>query len=103
MTPGSLLDVRDQPEGATLRVRVKPRASRDGIAGAREGALVVGVCAAARDGAANEALVRLLARAARVPPSAVTILRGAAGRDKLLRFLGVSATDLLGRLVPPHA
>ena len=33
-----MLDVRDADGGSTLRVRVSPRASRDALAGEREGA-----------------------------------------------------------------
>ena len=47
------LDLRDTGDGVTLRVRVKPRASRDAIGGEREGALVVRLSAPPVEGAAN--------------------------------------------------
>ncbi len=50
------------------------------------------------DGEANAALVRFLGRTLRVPPSSVSILRGAAGRDKLVRVDGLAAAELLRRL-----
>jgi uncharacterized protein (TIGR00251 family) len=90
--------IRDHDGGATLRVTVKPRASRDAIAGPKDGALVVRLAAAPVDGAANASLQKLLARTLRVPPSSIEILRGATGRDKLLRFASVSAAELRLRL-----
>jgi hypothetical protein len=92
------LDVRDTPGGLTLRVRVQPRASRDGIGGEREGALVVRLTAPPVEGRANEALARLLGRALGVPPSAVRVVRGATGRDKRVAVAGVSAAAALERL-----
>jgi len=82
----------------TLRVRVQPRASRDAIAGERAGALLVRLTAPPVEGAANAALLRLVARALGVPPSSIEILRGATGRDKLLRIAGVAA-GAVARLV----
>ena len=95
---GTVLDVRDGEEGATLRVRVRTRASRDALAGEREGALLVRLAAPPVEGEANDALARFLGRALDVPPSSVTILRGASGRDKLLRIAGLTASALRQRL-----
>ena len=85
-------------EGATLRVRVQPRASREGIAGERAGALLVRVGSPPAEGAANQSLLRLLARELRLPASSIRILKGEAARDKLLLFLGVDAPTLSARL-----
>lgn len=90
--------MREHAEGATLRVRVKPRASKDAIEGVHEGTLNVRLSAPPIEGEANAALQRLLGRAARVPPSSVKILRGTSGREKVLRFAGLSAAELLLRL-----
>ena len=93
-----MYDIRDADGGATLRVRVSPRASRDALAGERQGALVVRVTAAPVDGAANAALTRVLARILQVPASAVEVRHGAAGREKLLHVRGLDAKALLARL-----
>jgi uncharacterized protein YggU (UPF0235/DUF167 family) len=82
----------------TLRVLVKPRSARDAVDGVRDGALVVQVTALPAEGAANEALVRLLGRALGVAPSVVRILRGAAGRRKLVSVAGLSASGVRARL-----
>ena len=93
-----MLDVRDADGGSTVRVRVSPRASRDAVGGERDGALVVRVTAAPVDGAANDALARVLARALHVPPSAVAVRQGASSRDKLLHVAGLDSDTLRARL-----
>ena len=93
-----MIDVRDVDGGASLRVRVVPRASRDEVGGERAGALVVRLTAPPVEGAANVALARVLARRLGVPPSSVAIVRGATGRDKRLVVSGLSATVVLSRL-----
>ena len=93
-----MLDVRDAEGGATLPVRVLPRASREGLGGEREGALVVRVSAPPVEGAANQAVTRLVARALGVAAGAVEVRRGTSGRDKLLHVRGLSASDVRARL-----
>jgi hypothetical protein len=81
-----------------MRVRVKPRASREEILGAREGALVVRLTAPPVDGAANHALCRLLGKRLGVPPSAVVIAAGSTGRSKLVVVNGLTAQEARARL-----
>ncbi|HVR70419.1 MAG TPA: DUF167 domain-containing protein [Vicinamibacteria bacterium] len=92
------MDIREDADGITLRVRVQPRASRAGLGGAREGALVVRLAAPPVEGRANAALVRLLGRVLGVAPTAVTLVRGTSGRDKLVRVRGVRLADVRARL-----
>ena len=73
-------------DGVSLRVRVKPRASKSRVLGEREGELEVAVSAPPVDGAANEELVRILAEHFDVPKSSITIARGATGRSKIVRI-----------------
>ena len=53
-----------------------------------DGAVQVKVRAPADKGAANEAVIALLAEALGVPPSRITLLRGATSRQKLFRVEG---------------
>ena len=85
-------------DAATLRVRVQPRASREAIVGWREDALRLAVTAAPVDGEANEAVRRLLARALGVAPSAVSLVRGGHGRDKVVRVEGLTGAEMRSRL-----
>jgi uncharacterized protein (TIGR00251 family) len=82
----------------TLSVRVQPRAAQDALAGVRAGALVVRLNAPPVDGRANEALLRFLGRVLDVPPSAITVVRGASGRDKVVRIAGTNAATVRARL-----
>ena len=82
----------------TLRVRVKTRSSRDALAGEREGALVVRLSAPPVEGAANEALVRVLGKALGVGPSHIRILSGTTGRQKRVAVSGVGIEEVRTRL-----
>ena len=92
------LDLRDTAQGVTLRVRVQPRSSRNGLGGEREGALVVRLTAPPVEGRANQALARMLADALGVPPSAVQLVRGDSGRDKVVAIAGIDAATARARL-----
>lgn len=92
-------DYLSEREGsALLRVRVQPRARRDEIAGERAGALLVRVTAPPAEGRANDAVRRLVAKVAGIPPSRVVVVQGASARDKLLRLEGLSAAEAARRL-----
>jgi uncharacterized protein (TIGR00251 family) len=82
----------------TLRVRVRPRASRDEIVGQRDGALVVRLTAPPAEGRANKALCRLIARRLGIAPSRVSLVSGAKSRDKLLQIEGLESTEIARRL-----
>ncbi|GMV86490.1 MAG: hypothetical protein AMXMBFR80_23450 [Dehalococcoidia bacterium] len=72
---------------ARLPVRVTPRASRDGIDGFDpEGVLRIRVTAAPADGAANAAVVKLLARALDLAARDVVLVSGATGRRKVFEI-----------------
>lgn len=79
-----------------FRVRVAPRAASSLIDGERDGALVVRVTAPPAEGAANEAVIRILARALDLPPSAVRLVRGSRGRTKVLSVPAAAEHRLLG-------
>lgn len=80
---------------ARLHIRVTPRGGRDAIEGIRDGALRVRVAASPVDGAANVAVVRLIAGAVGVPPSAVRIVGSATGRRKVIAIEGLDQAALI--------
>lgn len=91
---------REGPTGLELRVRATPRGGRDALAGVEvladgRAVLKVRVRAAPEDGAANEAVRRVLARALGCPASAVSLAAGATARVKTFRIDGDGAA--LGR------
>jgi uncharacterized protein len=84
---------------ADLDIRVIPRAGRSGIAGLREGALLVKLAAAPVDGAANQELIALLAKALRIPKRDITIVLGERARTKRVRIAGLDRDEALARLI----
>ena len=66
-----------------LPVRVTPGARSEQIE-VSQGVLAVKLRAKPQDGAANAALIRIVAKAIGCAPSQVDLLRGATARDKLL-------------------
>jgi uncharacterized protein (TIGR00251 family) len=70
-----------------ISIRVTPRSAKPGIGGWREGAdgreeLEVRVAEAPADGAANDAVIKLLAKSFGISRSEVTIISGEASRHK---------------------
>ena len=82
------------PGGAAVAVRVIPRAGASAVAGFRNGALLVRLAAAPVEGAANAALVSLLARTFGVAPRQITIVAGSRRRDKRVSVGGADPLTL---------
>lgn len=87
--------------GVRLPVRVSPGASRDRIVGAHGDALKVAVAAPPERGAANARLCELLAAALGVPRRSVSVVAGAASRDKVVQVLGLDVEAVRARLHIP--
>ena len=93
-------------DGVVFEVRVAPRASREKIVGVHDGALKVALTAAPVDGAANAALIKLLAKRLGIAKGAVEIVHGAHARTKTLHARGVSREAVRAALLsaaPRHA
>jgi hypothetical protein len=83
--------VRQEGEAVSLRVHLQPKTSREGILGEADGILKLRVTAPAVDGRANEACLRLLAKALDLPPSRLQIVSGQHARLKTIRITSASA------------
>jgi uncharacterized protein (TIGR00251 family) len=82
-----------------LRVRVQPRAARAAVGQWRaDGTLTLRVTAPPVEGRANAAVGALLAAALGVPASAVRVVHGERGRDKLVRVTGLTPAEIRRRL-----
>ncbi len=81
-----------------LIVRVIPRASKTGVAGLRDQAVLVRVGAAPVDGAANAQVLRTLADALGLPLRALTLVSGHTSRTKRIRIEGLTADAALRQL-----
>ena len=93
---------RTRADGLEIRLRVTPRGGRDAIDGIEtlsDGTRVlkVRVRAVPEDGAANDAVQRLLAKALQIPRSAVRLEAGATARLKTFLLAG-DAQGLIERL-----
>jgi uncharacterized protein (TIGR00251 family) len=82
--------------GVRFPVRVQPRGSRDAIEGVHDGALKVRLSAPPVDGAANEALIALLANRLSVRRRDVRIVTGASSRVKVVEVDGVGVDRVRG-------
>lgn len=89
----SELRIQEANDSVSFEVRVASRASRNAIIGVYEGALKVALTAPPVEGAANDALRKLIAKALSVPKSDVEIIRGERSRNKVLRVYGRCARD----------
>jgi uncharacterized protein (TIGR00251 family) len=87
----SQLELEERAGTVRLRVRVKPRASKDRVVGVRDGMLEVAVAAPPVDGEANLALCSFLAKTLGLPRSAVQVVSGETARFKLLSLSGLDA------------
>lgn len=85
-------------ESALLRVRLTPKGGRDALIRRDGEVLYARVAAPPVDGAANRALIALLAEALHIPKSRIALQSGQTGRDKLLRVEGLDAEALEARL-----
>ena len=81
-----------------LKVRVNPRSSRNEVVGWRDDVLAVKLTAPPVEGAANKACIEFLADELRVKKSQVTLVSGAASRDKVFEIASISQAQLHRRL-----
>jgi uncharacterized protein (TIGR00251 family) len=77
--------LQDRKKGATLAVRVTPRASKNEIVGIlNDGTIKIHLTATPVEGKANEALLKFLAKLLDVSISQLKLVAGASGRNKLI-------------------
>lgn len=92
------LDIREHANGVTFSVLVLPRSKENRIVGISEGALKVKVTAPPVEGAANEALIKLLAQTLRVRKSHLEILKMKTSPRKLIQCRGLTLKEFESRL-----
>ncbi|WP_438950913.1 DUF167 family protein [Porticoccus sp.] len=69
-----------------LRCRLQPRATKDEIVGLQGDRLKIRITAPPLDGRANQHLIALVSRWFGTPKSAVSLVQGETGRQKILRI-----------------
>lgn len=92
------LIVQDTKDGAILTIHIQPRASTTECVGIHGDAIKIRVAAPPVDGAANDQLIRFLARQLSVPTTSVQIHSGSGGRHKRVLVKGATAQLIQARL-----
>lgn len=90
----SALALTRRTSGVRFSVHVQPRASRNEVTGVHNGALRVRLQAPPVDGAANAALVELLAGSLGVPRRSVRVIAGETARLKIVDVDGIAPDDV---------
>ena len=90
--------LRPEPYGVSLSVKLQPRASINQIGEALGNELKIKVSAPPVEGAANEALIKLLADKLGCPRNRVELFRGHTSRHKMLKLHGFSPETVLEKL-----
>lgn len=80
-----------------ISIRVIPRSSKNALEW-EHGSLKARLTAPPVDGAANEALQELLAKRLALPKRAISIVRGATSRQKVVEIVGLTLIDIQHRL-----
>jgi len=83
---------------ASLLIHVQPRARRTEVVGWHGDALKIRVAAPPVEGAANQELLRFLAKRLALPVARVRLVTGNTGRRKRLEVAGLDTVTLLERL-----
>lgn len=96
------LDLKQHPDGFSLRVRVIPKAHRNAVAGVEDGALVVRLVAPPVEGKANLALLEFLGAQLGVRKHQLQLLSGQKARHKVVKVEGVEQAAL-ERLAGPES
>jgi uncharacterized protein (TIGR00251 family) len=86
--------LKAQPDGVLLAVKVQPRASRDEIGEPLGNELRIKVTAPPVDSAANEAVVKLLAKTLGVGRGSVELVRGQTSRHKVFKLHGLKVDEV---------
>lgn len=87
----------DRLGSVRVEILVRPNASRGGVGGSHDGALVVRVTEPADRGRATRAALRALATSFSVPPRDVTLVRGSTSRRKLVDIAAAEEKEPLLR------
>lgn len=93
-----MISVKQSASGATLALKVHPRAKRNAITGEVGDALKLSLTAPPVDGRANDACIEFFANLLKLPRSSITIASGQTSRNKVIHIAGLSAAELRRRL-----
>lgn len=81
-----------------FKVKVQPRASKNGLAGVIGDAVKLRITAPPVDGEANKAVIQFFAHLFHLPQKEVEIVSGLSSRSKMVALSGVAADQALKTL-----
>lgn len=84
--------------GVKLTLFIQPKASKNEIIGAHNGALKIKITAPPVDGKANAELVEFLSEILEIPKRQIEILKGETGRNKSVEIFGLSEDEVQKKL-----
>ena len=90
-----MLDIREDSDHVTIKIKAKTKASESAILGVRGDALLVAVTAAPEKGKANKAIVDLLAKQLKLAKQNLEIISGQTNVQKVLSIKGIRSNELL--------
>jgi uncharacterized protein (TIGR00251 family) len=89
-----MLDMREYEDGVVFAVKVQPKAKQSYVAGVQEGLLKIKVTAPPVEGAANEALKKVLSRFLHKPKRSIEIVKGKTAHRKLVHCRNLTLGEL---------
>jgi uncharacterized protein len=98
MLPEDAMKLVEKDGAVRFEVHAKPRAKKSKMVGERGDAIEIALAAPPVDGAANDELIRFVARSLDLPKRNVELVRGETSREKLLAVSGLSVAELELRL-----
>lgn len=93
-----MIPVIDTKQGATFAIKVHPHARKNQVTGEVGNALKVSLTSPPVEGRANKACIEFFAKVLKVPVSSITIAAGQNSRNKVIRVVGLTATEVQVRL-----
>jgi uncharacterized protein (TIGR00251 family) len=93
-----MVRVEEREGSVRFTVRAQPRASRTEIVGGHGDGVRIRLAAPPVEGAANAELISFLAKKLGVPKSAVRVVKGERGREKLVEVDEIGAEEVEARL-----
>lgn len=93
-----MIPIHSHDDGVSFEVKVHPRAKKNAITGEMGDALKISLTAPALEGRANQACIEFFAKLLKVPRSSVTIASGQTNRNKVIRVVGISNTEVRSQI-----
>lgn len=84
---------RYNADGILISIHLLPKASKDQIVGIYKNSLKVKISAPPVDGAANQALLKFLAKYFKIAKSNVVLIKGERSREKIVWLRNIGLTD----------